>query len=75
MKRYIKANDSLDNVYAGTPEFGPEVEYVLIDTYGAPQAGADYIPFESWDELQDYIMEDPDVEERISMGYARIEEM
>lgn len=50
------------------------MKYLIIDTYGAPQCGAETIVFDSWDELQDYVSETEGVEERISEGYAVIVE-
>lgn len=49
---------------------GWDTHYVLEDSYGAPQAGVDRKVFDTFDELQDYILENPDVEERVNEGYA-----
>lgn len=48
--------------------------YKIEDSYGAPQAGVDVKEFSDYDELEDYLLNNPDVEERISEGYARIVE-
>lgn len=48
--------------------------YKIEDSYGAPQAGVDVKEFADYDELEDYLLNNTDVEERISEGYARIVE-
>ena len=49
-------------------------KYKLEDSYGAPQAGCDIKYFSEWYELEEYLEDNPDVEERISEGYATIKE-
>lgn len=51
-----------------------ETHYILEDTYEAPQAGSDEIEFDSYDELIDYLDDNPDVMDRISDGYALVKE-
>lgn len=51
-----------------------EYAYKIEDTFGAPQAGVDVQYFETWADLEDYLEDNPDVEDRISEGYARISE-
>ena len=49
-------------------------KYKLEDTYGAPQAGVDIQYFDTYEELEEYIEAHPDVQERMSEGYAQIKE-
>lgn len=48
--------------------------YEFTDTYEAPQCTPDVLTFETWDELQEYIDENPAVLYRIENGYAWITE-
>ena len=48
--------------------------YCIEDTFGAPQAGVDRKYFDTFDEAQDYIFANPDVEDRINEGYAILKE-
>ena len=52
-----------------------EYQYSIEDTHGTPQAGLEVLDFETWDELQEYLDENPDVQERIEEGYATIKEL
>ena len=52
-----------------------EYQYSIEDTHGTPQAGMEVLDFETWDELQEYLDENPDVQERIGEGYATIKEL
>ena len=52
-----------------------EYQYAIKDSYGSPQAGYDFTKFETWDDLMEYLDENPGVEDRISEGYAYIEEL
>lgn len=58
-------------------EFSSDVEYQyqIEDSHGVPQAGMDVVRFETWDDLQEYLDAHPDVMDRISNGYAYIEEL
>ena len=57
------------------PEDNVEYQYSIEDTHGTPQAGMEVLDFETWDELQEYLDENPDVQERIGEGYATIKEL
>ena len=57
------------------PEDNVEYQYSIEDTHGTPQAGMEVLDFETWDELQEYLDENPDVQERIEEGYATIKEL
>lgn len=61
-----------DSILSG--EISEPGRYCLEDTYGAPQAGLDTKYFDSFDEAQDYILANPDVEDRINQGYAILKE-
>ena len=50
-------------------------KYKLEDTFGAPQAGVDTKYFEDWYEVEEFLDNNPDVEQRISEGYATISEI
>lgn len=54
-----------------------DVEYLysIEDTHGTPQAGIEVLDFETWEELQEYLDENPDVQTRIEEGYATIKEL
>ena len=72
MKRMIKSNildeylnEQNDITYA----------YKLEDTYGAPQAGVDVKYFETYYDLDEYLEENPDVQDRIDEGYALVKEL
>lgn len=52
-----------------------EYQYSIEDTHGTPQAGLEVLDFETWDELQEYLDENPDVQERVEEGYATIKEL
>lgn len=56
------------------PTFEGDERYCIIDTRGIPQCGAAYIFFDAWFELDYYLDENPDIMERISEGYAIIQE-
>ena len=66
VRKYNEEEPDEDNV---------EYQYSIEDTYGAPQAGLEVLDFETWDELQEYLNENPDVQERIEEGYALIKEL
>lgn len=51
-----------------------ETHYILEDTYEAPQAGSDVLEFNSYDELINYLDDNPDVMDRICDGYAYVKE-
>jgi hypothetical protein len=51
-----------------------ETHYILEDTYEAPQAGSDVLEFDSYDELINYLDDNPDVMDRINDGYACVKE-
>ena len=53
---------------------GTECKYVVEDTYGAPQAGVDVKEFATYEDLEEYLEANPDVQERMSEGYALIKE-
>lgn len=53
---------------------GNAMRYKIVDTWEAPQCGIEEHCFESWEELQDYVFETEGLENRISEGYAFIEE-
>lgn len=74
MKRYVKASqfDIGDMRNYLSEQDGVDYEYKLEDTYGFPQAGVDVKYFETWTDLEEYLEENPDVEERIAEGYAGI---
>lgn len=71
----------LDRLVSKCDESEPEEEdnveyqYSIEDTHGLPQAGLEVLDFETWDELQEYLDENPDVQERIQEGYATIKEL
>ena len=52
-----------------------EYQYSIEDTHGTPQAGLEVLDFETWDELEEYLDENPDVQKRIEEGYATIKEL
>lgn len=66
VRKYNEEEPDEDNV---------EYQYSIEDTHGAPQAGLEVLDFETWDELQEYLDENPDVQERIEEGYALIKEL
>lgn len=51
-----------------------DCKYIIEDTYGAPQAGVDVRKFATYEELEEYLESHPDVEERMTEGYAIIKE-
>lgn len=61
--------DSCDNIMSGT-----DCKYVIEDTYGAPQAGVDVKEFATYEELEEYLDNNPDVQDRMDEGYAIIKE-
>ena len=68
--------DFWDDLYdEDEEEEEPNYQYAVEDTYGAPQAGVDVKKFQEWYELEEYLDQNPDVEERIEEGYARIVEL
>ena len=46
--------------------------YEIHDTYGAPQCGVEIVKFDYWYELEEYLDQHPEVNERIENGYATI---
>lgn len=54
---------------------GTRFIYRLENTWGLPQCGCEVIDFGEWYELEEYIDNNPDVEELIHEGYARISEV
>ena len=56
-------------------EDNAEYQYSIEDTHGTPQAGLEVLDFETWDELQEYLDDNPDVQKRIEEGYATIKEL
>lgn len=63
------------NEYEPEEEDNVEYQYSIEDTHGTPQARLEVLDFETWDELQEYLDENPDVQERIEEGYATIKEL
>lgn len=61
------------NVEASSTSMEPR--YKLCDSRGLPQAGCDEEYFDEWYELEEYLDENPDVQDRISEGYAWIEDL
>lgn len=49
--------------------------YEIHDTHGAPQCGCEVLRFEWFYELEEYLEDNPDVEERIREDYAFIKEV
>lgn len=72
MKRVIKSSNDLILDYSN--ENNIRYAYKLEDTYGAPQAGVDVEYFATYEDLENYLEENPDVEDRIYEGYAIIKE-
>jgi hypothetical protein len=66
--------DELENGEAVNLSTEVTASYELHDSYEAPQAGEEVLTFADWYELQDYLDENPDVEDRINNGYACIVE-
>lgn len=50
-------------------------KYEIHDTHGTPQAGEDVYQFDEWYEVEDFLDQNPDVQERIDEGYATITEV
>lgn len=50
-------------------------KYEIHDTNGTPQAGEDVYRFDEWYEVEDFLDQNPDVQERIDEGYATIAEV
>lgn len=50
-------------------------KYEIHDTRGIPQAGEDVYQFDEWYEVEDFLDQNPDVQERIDEGYATITEV
>ena len=63
--------------YGDDPIFGSPIQYTwaIEDTFGAPQAGVDVQKFETYNDLELYIEEHPEVGDRIHEGYAMIKEL
>lgn len=57
------------------PSLPTTYQYSIEDTHETPQAGLEVLDFETWDELQEYLDENPDVQKRIEEGYATIKEL
>lgn len=57
------------------PSLPTTYQYSIEDTHGTPQAGLEVLDFETWDELQEYLDENPDVQKRVEEGYATIKEL
>lgn len=68
----LKGGNGIDS--SSDVEASSGTKYVLEDTYGAPQAGVDTIEFDSIYDVQDYLDENPDVQDRINEGYAGVYE-
>ena len=51
-----------------------DTHYILEDTYEVPQAGYDVLEFNSYDELINYLYDNPDVMDRICDGFACVKE-
>ena len=66
VRKYDESEPEEDNV---------EYQYSIEDTHGTPQAGLEVLDFETWDELEEYLDENPDVQKRIEEGYATIKEL
>ena len=50
------------------------MSYILQDSYGVPQCGYEVLEFADCGELMDYIESTPGLEDRISEGYATLQE-
>lgn len=61
--------ESCNSVMSGTT-----CQYRIEDSYGAPQAGVDVKEFETYEDLEDYLEANPDVQDRMAEGYAIIKE-
>lgn len=66
VRKYNESEPEADDV---------EYQYSIEDTHGTPQAGLEVLDFETWDELQEYLDENPDVQKRVEEGYATIKEL
>ena len=62
MKRYIKSSWTAPR-------------YKFSNTHGVPQAGVEVIEFDDYDEFQEYLDENPEIQDDIDNGYARLEEI
>lgn len=45
---------------------------ILKTNYEAPQCGEDEIRFEGWDEVDEYFCENPEAEQDLKWGYAKL---
>ena len=71
LDRLVRKYDELEP----EEEDSVEYQYSIEDTHELPQAGIEVLDFETWDELQEYLDENPDVQKRIQEGYATIKEL
>lgn len=63
------------NELKGPENPGPEYQYQIQESFGAPQAGCTFFNFEEWYELEEFLDEFPVVQEDIENGYATIVEL